>query len=71
MTKSLCVNTEWLKMPNKAAKDILETDKEAEYMQSFVRGGGSDDEREPISHHKAELPKQLSDSSDKSPRKAK
>ncbi|XP_059612124.1 outer dynein arm-docking complex subunit 4 [Phlebotomus argentipes] len=58
-------------MPNKAAKDILETDKEAEYMQSFVRGGGSDDEREPISHHKVELSKQLSDSSDKSPRKSK
>uniref|UniRef100_A0A7G3AFM6 Uncharacterized protein n=1 Tax=Lutzomyia longipalpis TaxID=7200 RepID=A0A7G3AFM6_LUTLO len=58
-------------MPNKAAKDILETDKETEYMQSFVRGGGSDDEREPISHHKADLAKQLSDSSDKSPRKAK
>ncbi|XP_055676902.1 outer dynein arm-docking complex subunit 4 isoform X1 [Lutzomyia longipalpis] len=57
-------------MPNKAAKDILETDKETEYMQSFVRGGGSDDEREPISHHKADLAKQLSDSSDKSPRKA-
>ncbi|GAB0093578.1 Outer dynein arm-docking complex subunit 4 [Sergentomyia squamirostris] len=58
-------------MPNKAAKDILGTDTEQDYMQSFVRGGGSDDEREPMSHHKLELAKQLSDSSDKSPRKSK